>query len=677
MREKPPVFFETLRRMDWPLVAWYLARGHRIFVFDFTYQLKKFAWLRGLIHRERVRRLYVHHASRADGLAIDAAEWLYPGVASHPFVRRMARLYGEEEVAPVFKHALALHAHRYFYTRLYLSRVRELEGISAGELLLVPETYGVWDALLGGWAEGKVAGLTGVRVPGAARLWKRAQFGTARRLYYFLVYGRLWLKASAARLGLFMRRHGTAAAQQRLASHAISITSRFLTDFTAGRRFDFLLGPGGLQKESTAFIVAPQGDGSWVEERRADGCWIIRQSDHTSLPGLFRSSSRRLPSRELAAAAGAGLGGLGAADWLHQAFSSGIRIVLDEFSLLERLRPRAYVYANQYGLDPRWRNALIRRLGGESWWYAYSSGGAYTREEGGPFASDGDFGGRHRFWSYENADHFVAPCRPLVDYYRRHRQTIRHYHDVGNLWSQAILETARGIHRGEILRRWFSSVEGAKVVAWFDSSFMEARHAPSTFREAIGWYTDIRRLADEDPRLRMVIKPSKEALYYVADDPGQQWSHPRAGRRLLEVWEALKNHPRVRFLDRRTDPSLVVAVSDLTITFPYTSVSAEALGARRRAIWYEPGERWRDTLYARAPDLVAHGYPELRRLVERLLWETTDAAYEAFLEQTVRGLVESFLDGKAISRFRALLTAGKEAAPSGDLPAIPVLQETA
>lgn len=651
------VFFEAITSGNQFLVSWYLARGYDVKVFDFTYQLKTMAWLRRLIHEGRVERIYVHHASRADGLAIDGAEWFYPRVSDHPLIRRLACLFGAEEAEPVFKYALVQSIFRYFYTRLYLERYIETKNLRFG-VALIPELFCVWDELLREWCQERLQPFTGIRIPRWPRLLRAGLHSWSKVAYHiprYLGYGTYLGAVGLARLLTI----GKTGEEPLRAQYVMAITSEFQTQFSGGRRFDFLLDHERLTKENTVFLVSESCDGSWVEQARKVGYRLIKQSNYSGLKGVLRNPPRTIEGCRALNAVIEGLRRIRAPEWIHQAATAGLLVYIRETNFLERIRFSPYIYCNRYGLIPRWENALIRKLGGKSWWYAYSSGGAYTRDEGGAFAGDDDFGGRHRFWSYENADHFVAPCRQLIDYYRRHRQQIREYHDVGNIWSEQILEAEKTLTRDAVRREWFGSLaQDRKVIAWFDTSFAEAPNSSSTFTEAVLWYSDILRLADECPDLAMVIKPSKDDAYYIAGDPRAQWSFPTVGSRLMAVWAALRNHPRVRFLNRRTDPCLVIAASELTVTFPYSSVSAEALGARKRAIWYEPGERWRNTLYARAPLLVAHGYRELRLLVDRILRQVSDEQYEAYLDGTVRGLVDSYMDGKGVSRFRTLLMGG-------------------
>lgn len=658
------VFFETINHGHRPLVAWYLARGYRVSVFDFTRDLRRsMAWLRRLIHEGRVESIYFHPGSRADGLAIDATEWFYPRVSSHPLIRRLGDIAGEEEAAPVFKHALVQSLSRYFYVRLFLERYVETGAPPSG-VTLVPEWFCMWDRVLQEWCPERFKPLTGIRMPLSLRLWGAGVRECAKALRSLKVYLGSGIYLALAWVGRALTiGPKTAAPLQYTYAHVIE--SPFHAKLNGGRRFDFLLDHRMLKRENTAFIVDRPAEGQWIKEARAAGYHILRRSDYLRPWSYLKYPPRKLDLGLVMKALGGGIGHLGAPEWLHQAAASGIWTQIKEAGFLERVRFAHYIYANQYGLRPRWVNVLVRKAGAQSWYFAPATGGIFLYGGNGAFADGGDFGGRDRFWSYENADHFVAPCRQMIDFYQKHRQQIRAYHDVGNIWSESILTEGKTIDRDAVRQDWFGPLaRGRKVIAWFDTSFVEAPNSPSTFTEAIMWYSDILRLVDERDDLCMVIKPSKNEAYYIGEGRQWQWSVPRVGRELMRVWAALRNHPRVRFLEQSTDPSTVVAASDLTVTFCFSSVSAEALGAGKRAIWYEPGERWRETFFGGEPMLVAHGFAELRSLVQKLLYEMSDEEYQAYLQNKVRELVDSFLDGSGLSRFRALLAG--EAAPTAD-----------
>lgn len=646
---KNHVFFESLTHWHRPLVAWYLLRGCRVYVFDFSYRLKTMGWLRRLILEEKVERIYTRF-SRADGMAIDAAEWLYPRFADHPVIRSLGALFGQEEAEAVFKSALTEELVPYLFIQLHFQR-----GTPEGRVTLISESVQRWGPLFQGWRGHPDGGLADIAQPYWLARASRLLISLKRIVWHGVRYLGLALYAAYGGLaGAWPGRWGRRTPSESF-TYLYSIATTFQMKRGGTRRFDFLLDGQRLTRENTAFLVEAGLDRRWADSVRSEGYALFRMEDLSS-PRRLLVDPPRLPWARIWRAAVCGLGRLAAGSWLHEASVRGLKTLIRETPLLERVRFQHYLYTNQYGLLPRWRNVLLRRAGIQSWWFAYSTGGGFLYWEEGALNGDNDYGGRHHYWAYQNADHFVSPCAPLIAYHREHRQRVRFYHDVGNLWSERILEEVRVQPRDALRRSWFGEqAQGRKVVAWFDTTFVEAPNSPSTFTEAVQWYRDILRLTEERPDLLMVIKPSKDEAYFVSEEAGQQWSAPRKGREVLRAWRELQEHPRVRFLPNSEDPNRVIAGADLTVTFCFSSVSSEALAARKKGIWYEPGERWRRTFWGREPLLTAHGYEELRRLVGKLLDEMGETEYEQFLERSARGTVDSFLDGKGLSRFRALL----------------------
>ena len=176
------VFFETLTPWHRPWVAWHLARGNEVCAFDFTHRLKSMGWLRRLLLEGKVKRVYSFF-SRADGMAIDAAEWLYPQLSGHPVIRRMQSLFGQEESDAVFKSALAESLARYFFIRLHLE-----SRAGKGGLLLISESFAEWDPLLRAWCRDRLKPLSGVSAPPLSQWAARAASLLRRVLRYAPAY---------------------------------------------------------------------------------------------------------------------------------------------------------------------------------------------------------------------------------------------------------------------------------------------------------------------------------------------------------------------------------------------------------------------------------------------------------------------------------------------------------
>jgi len=104
-----------------------------------------------------------------------------------------------------------------------------------------------------------------------------------------------------------------------------------------------------------------------------------------------------------------------------------------------------------------------------------------------------------------------------------------------------------------------------------------------------------------------------------------------------------------------SDPSETIAAADFIISAAFTSPTIEALGSRKKAIYYSPNEKFRGYYYDRIPRMVSHSYPELKENVNYWMNEITPDDYELFLTTFILGDLDKYLDGHAISRFRKKL----------------------
>jgi hypothetical protein len=639
------VVFETIGRGHRPLVERAVRRGDRVFVFDFTNRLKGRRWLRDLINAERVQRIYVPPCTRAEGIAFDATDWLYPRYEHHPIVRALRRVYGADEVSSVVRKALIDRVYEYLFMRGWLAE--HLAGAGRGRrVTLVGVEFRAWDRRLRRWPGLPGAALAGLRVGRWSSRWARA---TARAE----ALARTAKASALSALVLAARRRGRSDAPAPVdVEHVYAVDQPFQAKFRGARRFDFLLDGELLHAKNTAFVVHPSAEGPWIDEALSAGFLVLARGPLVRTRALLRTPPRVDDPVGIARVLRAIVSRPAAPAWLVECALLGVRVHLEFARLGEQVRFANYVYTNQDALDQRWQNVMVRRLGAVAWNYVLSIGAGHLNGDGGDLRDIRDPLGRHHLHAYQNPDHFVMPCRQLVDYHRAHRQRVGAYHNVGNIFSELLRAVSPDDARA-LRREWFGE-RGVdrRIVAWFDTSFVEEPRSPARFDEAVAWYDDIARLADERQDLLMVLKPSKADWFFI--DPAFQWSHPR-GAEVVRRWEQLRAHPRVHFAGHEADPASVVAAADLTVTFCYSSPTAEALGARRRAFWYEPFERWRGTLYDHDARLVAHGYTELCAAVRWAVDEASPADHDRFLDTTVRGLVEDFLDAGGLTRFRSLL----------------------
>ena len=69
-------------------------------------------------------------------------------------------------------------------------------------------------------------------------------------------------------------------------------------------------------------------------------------------------------------------------------------------------------------------------------------------------------------------------------------------------------------------------------------------------------------------------------------------------------------------------------------------------------IYYDATGKFRNLYFDRSPLFVAHDIDELSDLVQYWLCECSEQEFHTFLKTYIKGELESYLDGKAITRFR-------------------------
>ena len=157
------------------------------------------------------------------------------------------------------------------------------------------------------------------------------------------------------------------------------------------------------------------------------------------------------------------------------------------------------------------------------------------------------------------------------------------------------------------------------------------------------------QLAVECPDIYIIFKEKKEREIHQRLDP-------ILGLKLLEIYEQMDSHPRIATYSNQVDASEIISISDMTITFPFTSTTFEALSVNKPAIWHDPMGYYRNTLYSKVGEVVTHSYEELKSKVLEIK-EMDPMNYRNPIPVD-SPLMDPYRDGKAIDRFRDLLVTG-------------------
>lgn len=247
----------------------------------------------------------------------------------------------------------------------------------------------------------------------------------------------------------------------------------------------------------------------------------------------------------------------------------------------------------------------------------------------------------HSFMYYDNA---IIYGNIVERYFKIHRNFIKKYIKNGVFFSQIVYKLREGKSKSDLPSFLEQKHFPKRIIGVFDTTY--ADFGPMKINDGIRFAEDILKLLQDFPDIGIVFKAIKE---------------PALTPYLIPLYEKLKNHERCVFFYRYNKEGVsspeVIAVSDVVISAAYTSPSAEALGARKKAIYYdvaghEIGDKY---YYNRYPNFVAHNYGELKNLVNYWLNEVTDREFEDFLNTYVKDEIDPYLDGRALTRMRKLL----------------------
>ena len=267
----------------------------------------------------------------------------------------------------------------------------------------------------------------------------------------------------------------------------------------------------------------------------------------------------------------------------------------------------------------------------------------------------GDYYGRdekamiHPIFSFMYYDYGVFYGSKVRRLFQSQKNFIKECITNGILYSQIVCELQERKLKSPI----FTVIEKKnlqkkRIIGVFDTTFVN--DGPLKVKDGIRFGNDILKLLDELHDIGIIFKAKKE---------------PELTPNLIPVYDKLKNHERCIFFSRYDELGIsapeVIAVSDLVISAAYTSTTVEALGAKKKAVYYDVGgHNTGDKYYFnRFPKFVAHDYNELKKLVNYWLNEVTDREFEDFLNIYVKNEIDPYLDGKALTRLRKLLMGTK------------------
>jgi polysaccharide biosynthesis PFTS motif protein len=305
--------------------------------------------------------------------------------------------------------------------------------------------------------------------------------------------------------------------------------------------------------------------------------------------------------------------------------------------LLDRKRIENFITHSDFPNSHIARNIALNQKGTTTWYFTDASNFGHG------FRTTNSKWNCHPFWAYQAYDNLVTWNEDLVEYFSRHPESYRNSHVVGSLWSNHV---ERCKDKSQFLENFFKKdvICDKFIIVAFSSTY--TINSFTSYNEGISFSIHMERLAMDFDDVLILLKEKKDKAFHRKVDPVK-------GNALNLQYEKMNKHPRIAVCSNKLDTSKAMGISDLCISFPYTSTTNEAIGFGIPAIWHDPKGHYRETPYAKYGGLVTHGYEELRqKIFEKKSME------EDFIKDPIKKrtpLFDPYRDGKAIERFRDLL----------------------
>lgn len=251
------------------------------------------------------------------------------------------------------------------------------------------------------------------------------------------------------------------------------------------------------------------------------------------------------------------------------------------------------------------------------------------------------------FLGFLYGDYFISWSDMVSDFFKYLHCDFKNYANLGCFWSEHVRLIQEGVIESDFKNIFHKHgyADSMKVISVFDTGLHD--DAITSYDDGIKFLNGIKKLLDNFTEIFVVLKEKKKRDYH------RDFTHKHDA--ILAAYEELERHSRCYCVKEWRNSSEVIALSDMVISFPFSSATFESLSTRKKGVWFDASDKFRGTFYDDIPGLVCHTYDELSLRVDELLYKIQDAEYERYLDKYVKGKVESYLDGKALSRFKDLL----------------------
>ena len=242
---------------------------------------------------------------------------------------------------------------------------------------------------------------------------------------------------------------------------------------------------------------------------------------------------------------------------------------------------------------------------------------AYSQFIGGSYQVSGNdsiWDNRNFHFSFLNPDYYYVNNQAMIDSMKLHHQDTVHYKNIGNIFSEKVIEMTSNLKSMEDLKHSYNIKIMQKIVSIFDTSYVEQSLAYSNYDEARFFLRDSIRLAKSLPNCTFLFKPSKNSSFFLTS----YWADEK-GNNIMQLRHAFNQLANAFMLSDDDDVIDIISVSNVVFTNSFSSPTADALMAQLPAFWYQAKTDVSFSVYNKVPGLVVNGYEDLNAQVKEML----------------------------------------------------------
>ena len=628
------VIFESLGFSSIPAVYWYAKKNYKIKYFTIDQKINKIEWFKRLLVRHHIDvikwddfDLYFNYLSH--DLALDSVEQIYDKwFKDNRLIHHIVSFMDSEKVHLIYKKDLVVRLESFYYIYLHLNNIAESTN---NNIIFIQSQFNRFEKL----TDAKLN--SNIHTP----LWSRTftLIKTAiEKSFYTIALGSFpfWIILWKTRKIIS---NNTDPIEYQVGLRVYREDWGFLFKY---RTVDFLIDGKNITKDNSIFCIESDISDSYknnlkskynvVEMRK-----ILNEIDLSFIKNVFvkKIIPCTLKSCYMSISKPAYL------------IETTIGILYNYMTwtmFIKKYHLKHYVVYTHFEKYHVVRNIILSQNGVKTWYYVHSTHHIDLFESPHEKATM-----RHVIYSYLYYDNLVSWGDKSSAIFARGPNSFIKYQNLGCLWSEhARMLIDSGI-ASDIRKNEFndSKSKPLKILGVFDTSF--GKMVPLQINDMILFIEGILLLLEKHPDIGVIFK-QKKIFEEMADQS------PEHSDTYNKLYNKLQSHERCYSTGRFGETCEVIAASDLVVSACFTSTTPEALGARKKAIFFDAASRFKGLYYDKFPKMVAHGFDEFDNIVKYWLYEVNDAQFDEYIDTYVKGELDSCADGKAITRFRKLLS---------------------